>query len=40
MEQERVAMKIADVYKLSGELILKAMYYAIEEARNRSSISA
>ena len=30
MEQERVGMKIADVYKLTGELFLKALYYAIE----------
>lgn len=30
MDQERVGMKIADVYKLTGELFLKALYYAIE----------
>ncbi|HEL0020205.1 TPA: hypothetical protein TT917_001559 [Streptococcus equi subsp. zooepidemicus] len=35
MEQERVAMKVADVYKVTGELILKAMYYAMEETASR-----
>lgn len=35
MEQERVAMKVADVYKLTGELLLKAMYYAMEETTSR-----
>ncbi|CAM3191516.1 hypothetical protein [Streptococcus dysgalactiae] len=35
MEQERVAMKVADVYKITGELILKAIYYAMEETASR-----
>lgn len=30
MEQEQVAMKVSEVYKLTGELFLKALYYAIE----------
>lgn len=32
MEQEQVAMKVVNVYRLTGELLLKAMYYAIEES--------
>lgn len=35
MDQERVGMKIADVYKLTGELLLKAFYYAIEEGYHK-----
>lgn len=38
MDQERVAMKIVDVYKLTGELILKALYYALEEGYQRVKI--
>lgn len=30
MDQEQVGMKIANVYKLTGEFFLKALYYAIE----------
>lgn len=35
MEQEQVAMKVADVYKLTGEFLLKSLYYAIEEGQAR-----
>ena len=30
MDQERVGMKVGEVYKLTGELMLKALYYAME----------
>lgn len=38
MDQERVGMKVADVYKLSGEFLLKALYYAIEEGYQKVKI--
>lgn len=34
MDQERVAMKIVDVYKFTGEVFLKTLYYAIEASYN------
>lgn len=34
MDQERVGMKVADVYKMTGEMLLKAMYYAMTESSN------
>lgn len=40
MDQERIGMKIADVYKMSGELLLKTMYYALEEAYKRANNNA
>ena len=30
MDQERVATKVVDVYKLTGELFLKTMYQMLE----------
>ncbi|BCP62932.1 hypothetical protein SUT380_21200 (plasmid) [Streptococcus parasuis] len=30
MDQERAGMKVSEVYKVTGEFILKALYYAIE----------
>lgn len=40
MDQERVGMKIADLYKLTGELFLKALYYAIENGYQSVKTSA
>lgn len=30
MDQERIGIKVADIYKMTGEMVLKAMYYAME----------
>lgn len=35
MDQERIGMKIADVYKITGELALKALYYAMIEGPSK-----
>lgn len=35
MDQERIGMKVADVYKLTGEFVLKAMYYAMEHSASQ-----
>ncbi|AUT05852.1 MULTISPECIES: hypothetical protein [Streptococcaceae] len=35
MDQERIGIKIADVYKLTGELVLKSMYYAMEHSASQ-----
>lgn len=35
MDQERIGMKVADIYKLTGEMLLKSMYYALEESYHK-----
>ena len=35
MDQERIGMKVADIYKLTGEMFLKSMYYALEESYHK-----
>lgn len=36
MDQEHVARKVTDVYKLTGELLLKALYQMMEEVYQRA----
>lgn len=31
MDQEQIAMKVIDIYKLSGELLIKSLYYSLEQ---------
>lgn len=35
MDQERIGIKVKDVYKITAETILKAMYYLLEESYQR-----
>lgn len=38
MDQERIGMKVIDTYKVTGELVLKAIYELIEEHTMRSQL--
>ena len=38
MDQERIGMKVIDAYKVTGELVLKAIYQLIEEHTMQSQL--